>query len=152
MNLAGHRGSYWFAAVFMSGDGVADSYILTLLDLRQFTCQRQSDSLLINCCYLDNVMVAFLPDIDFAADVGQIGLTFGGADLQELLYTGEPLGDIIAGGDRASPVFGVQAQLSTWLTNTLSGNHPNRIVLGNQLSGGHIDTIRLTTDAPYRSA
>ena len=91
-----------------------------------------------------------VPKFRLAAELGNDRKSLGLSGLEQLLYTGKTLCDIVA--CHTAGMESTHGQLCSGLTDGLGGNDAYRFTHLNGFAGGHVGAVALSTDSHMRTA
>ncbi len=132
------------------GNDIADLHIRPALNLWNTAIKWQLKFFLVLGGDLNNIVVAFFPNIGRTADICEICLSFWCANFKELLDTRQTSRNVFTCD--TTGVEGLQRQLRTWFTNGLCGDNTCWVVARNKLTSCWVNTVALarnTTQALY---
>ena len=88
---------------------------------------------------------SFWIDLDLAGDLGDLGLAFRLAGLEQLDDSRQTVGDVTAGDTAA--VEGTHGQLGARLADRLGGDDADRVAQLGQFAGGQVAAVTVGADA-----
>ena len=119
------------------GEGLAGLDVVPVVHQQALTARDRDDDVLLAVVAGDDqaLAVGVVLDLEGAGGLGHGGLTLGRAGLEELLHTGQTLGDV-SGAGRTTGVEGTHGQLRTGLTDGLGGDDADGLTDVHALTGG----------------
>src|SRR5690606_34375627 len=154
LHLAGTHDTHDLLGVKRSDqDGLTDLDMLAVLDEKRCTLQHRVDHLFVTVVRREDDLLGLvgLVDRDATIGLGDRRRTLGRTSLEELLHTGQTLGDVIR-RCRTTGVERTHRQLSTGLTDRLCGDDADGLTDVYELTGCKRAAVALRADTDSRVA